>query len=210
LWGSSATGGALDWTRAVLGVTGMNYSILLQRSTDWGTYEAFLKPAYPDELDRSLGIVIFQMLWDRGEANGYANHMTDDPLPNTPPHKVLMHIAFGDHQVAPDAANIEARTIGARIHTPAIADGRLPGFVEPYWGIEAIPSYPYDGSAMVVWDSGSPPQPTVNLPPSEGHDPHGDPRADPDARTQKSEFLRTDGAVVDVCNGQPCTATPAS
>jgi hypothetical protein len=210
IMGGIATAVAIDWTRAVLGVTGMNYSILLQRSTDWGTYEAFLKPAYPDELDRSLGIVIFQMLWDRGEANGYANHMTDDPLPNTPPHKVLMHIAFGDHQVAPDAANIEARTIGARIHTPAIADGRLPGFVEPYWGIEAIPSYPYDGSAMVVWDSGSPPQPTVNLPPTEGHDPHEDPRADPDARTQKSEFLRTDGAVVDVCNGQPCTATPAS
>ena len=22
-----------------------------------------------------------QMLWDRAEANGYAQHMTDDPLP---------------------------------------------------------------------------------------------------------------------------------
>ncbi len=212
IMGGIATAVAIDWTRAVLGVTGMNYSILLQRSSDWPTYETILKGAYPDELERSLGIVVFQMLWDRGEANGYANHLTDDPLPDTPPHKVLMHIAFGDHQVSQDVANIEARTIGARIHTPAIAPGRLPGFVEPYWGIEPIPSDPYDGSAIVVWDSGSPAPPTVNLAPSptEGRDPHGDPRADPEARRQKSEFLRTNGAVVDVCDGQPCTAAPAN
>jgi len=208
IMGGIATAVSIDWTRAVLGVTGMNYSILLQRSVDWHTYRAILEPAYPDELDRSLGIVVFQMLWDRGEANGYANHITDDPLPKTPSHKVLMHVAFGDHQVSQDAANIEARTIGARIHTPAIAAGRLPDFVEPYWGIEPIPSYPYDGSAMVVWDSDSPAPPTVNLAPSEGRDPHEDPRADPAARTQKSEFLRTNGAVVDVCNGQPCRAAP--
>jgi hypothetical protein len=30
------------------------------------------------------------------------------------------------------------------------------------------------------------------------------PRNSPLARTQKSEFLRTDGAVVDVCGGAPC------
>jgi hypothetical protein len=48
----------------------------------------------------------------------------------------------------------------------------------------------------------------TNLPPREGEDPHGDPRADPDARRQKSEFLQPDGAVVDVCDGAPCRADP--
>src|SRR2546428_4027844 len=37
--------------------------------------------------------------------------------------------------------------------------------------------------------------------PSTGPDPHGDPRSSPDARTQKSEFLKVGGAVVDVCSG---------
>jgi hypothetical protein len=49
--------------------------------------------------------------------------------------------------------------------------------------------------------------PLTNTPPGDpehGRDPHGDPRADADARMQKSEFLGLDGAVVDVCAGAPC------
>ena len=48
-------------------------------------------PHYPDELSRPLALTLIQMLWDRGEANGYAHRMTTNPLPNTPPHKVLMN-----------------------------------------------------------------------------------------------------------------------
>ena len=196
---------ATDFTRAVLGVPAMNYSILLQRSIDWDLYEAIYNPSYTTEIERGLGLLLIQMLWDRGEANGYAQHMTDDPLPGTPPHQVLLHVAFGDHQVAPAAAEIEARTIGAQIHWPAVVDGRLPD-VEPYWGIERIESYPHDGSAIIIWDSGAPVPPLDNLPPRAGEDPHSDPRSDVQARVQKSEFLRSDGAVVDVCNGLPCMA----
>jgi hypothetical protein len=199
---------ATDFTRAVFGVPGMNYSILLQRSVDWDTYRQVYDPSYPDEIERGLGLLLIQMLWDRGEADGYAQHITSDPLPGTPVHTVLMHVAFGDHQVSPDAALIEARTIGAHIHTPTVAPGRLP-YAEPYWNIPAIDSYPSGGSAIVVWDSGAPAPPLVNLAPSEGHDPHEDPRNDPKAREQKSEFLKPDGAVVDVCAGQPCTASPS-
>jgi hypothetical protein len=120
-----------------------------------------------------------------------------------------MHVAFGDHQVSQDAADIQARTIGARVHVPPYADGRRPGFVEPSWGIAPIESYPYDGSAIVVFDSGAAAPPITNLAPREGEDPHGDPRNDPDARVQKSAFLRSDGAVVDVCGGAACTADPS-
>jgi hypothetical protein len=209
IMGGIATAVSIDWTRAVLGVPAMNYSILLQRSVDWDTYRQIYDPAYPDEIERGIGLLLIQMLWDRGEANGYAQHLTDDPLPGTPAHTVLMHIAFGDHQVSPDAANIQARTIGARIHDPAVVPGRLP-YVEPYYyGIEPIPSYPYGGSAIVIWDSGAPVPPLFNEPPRVGEDPHGDPRNDPDARVQKAEFLKTGGAVVDVCSGAPCTADPS-
>ena len=72
------------------------------RSTDWGTgqqpseldlpeYSWFMYEAYPNELERQLIFSLIQTLWDRAEANGYAQHMTDDPLPNTPPHEVMLH-----------------------------------------------------------------------------------------------------------------------
>lgn len=208
IMGGAATAVSTDWTRAVLGVTGMNYSTLLQRSTDWNTYRAVYDPAYPDEIERGIGLSLIQMLWDRAETDGYAEHLTDDPLPGTPAHKVLMHVAVGDFQVSTYAAEVEARTIGARIHWPATKPGRLPDR-EPHWGIPHIGSYPYDGSAIVFWDSGTPAPPTVNLPPHEGHDPHGDPRNDPEARRQKSAFLAPGGAVIDVCGGEPCTAAPS-
>ncbi|MBM4265903.1 MAG: hypothetical protein FJ144_04715 [Deltaproteobacteria bacterium] len=208
IMGGAATAVAIDWTRAVLGVPGMNYSILLDRSVDFDPFNEVYVTTYLGRIERILGIQMVQMLWDRGEASGYAHHLTDDPLPGTPAHTVLMHVAFGDHQVASATAEIEARTIGARIHAPAVTPGRLPD-VEPYWDIPAIPSYPWNGSALVIWDSGAPVPPLENVAPRAGEDPHGDPRSDPDARVQKSEFLRPDGAVVDVCGGEPCPADPS-
>jgi hypothetical protein len=79
--------------------------------------------------------------------------------------------------------------------------------VNLFYGIPAIQSYPFDGSAIVIWDDGPglvPPPPLTNLPPTVGRDPHGDVRATVSARTQKSEFLDANGAVVDVCGGLPC------
>ncbi|MFQ5667554.1 MAG: hypothetical protein ACE5I7_14175, partial [Candidatus Binatia bacterium] len=194
-----------DITRGVLGVPGMNFSLLLRRSVDFAPFSAILEPQYPDELTRPLLLALIQMLWDRSEPNGYAHHMTTDPLPKTPEHKVLLHLAFGDHQVANVATEIEARTIGASIHQPAIAAGRNPD-VTPYFGIPAIPTDPFDGSALIVWDSGADPAPTTNLPPSTGADPHEDPRNSPLGRQQKSDFLQVGGAVVDACAGAPCVA----
>jgi hypothetical protein len=205
--GGAVTAVAQDWTRAVIGVPAMNYSTLLQRSTDWDAYKAILDPAYPDPTDHLLAIGIVQMLWDRGEANGYAQHLTRDPYPDTPTHDVLIHEAFGDHQVANIATEVEARSLGARAHRPALAKGRSPARHE-LWGIEEIEGYPYDGSAIVVWDSGAPAPPPGNIAPREGEDSHGDPRASKDARQQKSEFLKRNGRVVDVCGSRACTALP--
>jgi hypothetical protein len=193
-----------DTTAGVLGVAGMNYSLLLDRSVDFDPFRQLMLASYPDPVDRVLGLQLIQMLWDRGETNGYAAHMASDPLPNTPGKRVLIHIAVGDHQVANVAAEIEARTAGIPVHRPAYADGRSLD-VEQAWGLPAI-VYPSTGSGLVVWDSGSPLAPTVNLPPRDGHDPHEDPRHAPAAQHQKDEFLKADGTLIDVCSGSPCTA----
>ena len=208
IMGGAVTAVAQDWKRAVLGVPAMNYSTLLQRSTDWDAYEAILDPAYPDQTEHALIIGITQILWDRGEASGYAQHLTRDPYPDTPAHQVLIHEAFGDHQVANIATEVEARSLGARAHRPPLAGDRSRSR-HPLWGIEGIEAFPYDGSAIVVWDSGAPAPPDGNVAPREGEDPHGDPRASMQARQQKSEFLKRQGRVIDVCGGQPCKAPPA-
>lgn len=205
IFGGTVMSVAQDITRGVLGVPGMNYSLLLTRSTDFAAYSAILYPAYPNQLQRPLVLALIQMLWDRSDPNGYAHHMTTDPLPNTPAHTVLLHVAFGDHQVANVSTEIEARTIGAPIHQPAIAPLRHSD-VNPYFGIPAIPSYPFNGSALVIWDSGAATPPITNTAPGVGADPHSDPRSSATARQQKSDFLQVGGSVTDVCAGAPCVA----
>jgi hypothetical protein len=220
-------GGALtaispDLTRASLGVGGMNYSVLLNRSKDFDQYGAVLNPAYPDELERPLVLSLIQMLWDRGESNGYAHRLTDDPLPNTPPHEVLMNIGLGDQQVTNFQAEVMARTVGAQVHDPVLQPGRWPGY-EVAWGIPPIGSYPYKGSALVYWDSGPPrandlnvapttgpqlgtnPPPIANLPNRVGQDPHELPRRTVEEQRMVSDFLMPNAQshILDECGG-PC------
>ncbi|HEX6945622.1 MAG TPA: hypothetical protein VF196_05470, partial [Casimicrobiaceae bacterium] len=205
IMGGALTAVAPDYTRGVLGVPGMNYSVLLNRSKDWTTYAAVFNPAYPNEIDRPLMLDLLQLMWDRGEADGYAQHMTTHPYADTPAHAVLLHPAVGDFQVSSFQAEVEARTIGARAHDPAVDAGRLPA--THLWGIPPIKSYPYSGSAIVYWDNGpgnNAPAPLTNIAPSQGEDPHEYPRATKAARDQKSAFLMPDGKVIDVCAGAPC------
>jgi hypothetical protein len=203
--GGAVTAFAQDWTRAVLGVPGMNYSTLLHRSVDFAPFNDILAAVYVPRTDQLLTLALAQMLWDRAETSGHARHITQDTYPGTPEHKILLHVAYGDHQVAPVSAEVEARTLGASIHLPARATAG-PVEVEPYFGIPAIDSYPFDGSAIIIWDSGTATPPLGNVPPSVGQDPHETPRRDAKAKQQKSDFLWTDGAVTDVCGGLACTA----
>ena len=212
-----------DFDRAVHGVPGMNYSTLLRRSVDFDTYAngnfegvnsgLGLYQSYPNELERPLVLSMMQLLWDRGEANGYAHHMTADPLPGTPPHQILLHPAFGDHQVANVAADVEARTIGARAYRPALFAGRSPD-VTPLYGVPTAPRG-WTGSGIVYWDTGplrdggakgTPAPPTGNVPPRAGNDPHSAPRKDPKSWRQKSDFLKVGGTLTNPCGLAPCFA----
>jgi hypothetical protein len=203
IMGPVSTAVSTDWNRGVFGVPGVNYSTLLNRSVDFDTFQQILDPAFPDALDQAIVLLTIQMLWDRGEGNGYVNHFRD-PLPGLDRRHALIQGALGDFQVANVAMDVMARSMGASV---GAADVRS-NDVTPFWGIDRIGSYPFDGSAVFLFDSGTPLPPTTNTPPREGVDPHEDVRRAPAAYDQIAAFLQPDGTVIDTCDGGPCIIAP--
>jgi hypothetical protein len=214
IMGGALTAIAPDLRRAKLGVPAMNYSTLLNRSVDWeGAYSEVAYAAYPSKIDQQLAFALLQMLWDRAEANGYAHHMTSDPLAGTPAHEVMLQVAYSDHQVANIAAEVEGRTIGARMAWPALGPDSPHWSVDPLFRFEpaAYGAASAGQSVLVYWysaDRGNTVPPDGNVPPTAGGDPHGDPRKDNRGSDQVAHWLRT-GELLDVCGG-PCVSTDAT
>ncbi len=218
--GGALTSVAPDFDRSALIVPGLRFSLLLTRSTQFTSFGHILYGKYTDPVDQSLVNSLIQVLWDRGEANGYVYHMVRDALPNTPVKTVLLHEAFGDHQVSNVATETEARIIGARLRTPALDPGRSRDR-RPFYGIKPIPSYPWKGNALTVFDigplrppgctgaacKGTPPAPITNTAPELGVDPHGVTAFELPAVFEFMDFLKVGGAFVDRCpKGKPCYA----
>jgi len=217
--GGMFTAVSVDSDHSALGVNGMTYSTLLDRSKDFTEYNAAAyAPNYTVSLDRSIGLALAQDLWDRGEPSGYINHMTTDPLPNTPAHTVLMQVGVGDFQVANITADTEARTIGAKMITKMPSASRL-GTTNPGWNIPFVNagSGGWTGSALVYFDSGpvrsggtlgnnSPVFANAIPAASDGHDPHEHPRRSAQGREMKSGFLRVGGTIKNTCGDIQCLA----
>lgn len=251
--GGPVTAISPDIQAATLGVPGMAYSTLLQRSVDFAPYAPAFYESYPASLDQQFILSLIQMLWDRGENNGYAWSLAPGrELPGTRTNKrVLLIPAFADHQVYMNTAEIMARTIEAPLQCPAVVGGpsaqrgravlkqahpavraeqeqfptvsfgRRHPDDHPYFGLPCIKKYPHAGNALTVWDSGpmtnadgsanpngSAPPPLDNRPMTTGYgaDPHGHPRNEEKNMDMKAAFLRKQGALIDVCNGLPCTS----
>lgn len=221
IMGGALTAISPDFIQSALVVGAMNYSTLLTRSSNWPTYGRFLGSAYRNELSHPLLLSLIQILWDRGEPNGYAHVMTDNPPPNTPEHNIILHVALGDHQVTNFASDVQARTVGLK--TPAGIDPvRWPNY-EAMWNIPRIApnEYPYRGSSIVYWDGGpyrlnpnnlaqdigTGVPPYANVPPDgRWEDPHGAPRGASGPVTMIDTFFQPNGYIENICGGNPCRA----
>jgi len=180
IFGASYMALSTDVTRGILAVPGQPYNLLLNRSVDFDPYLTVMRGSFPDPIDLQIALGLTQMFWDRAEPTGYA-HRIETPLPNTPAHRVLLQAALGDHQVTTLGAHVMARAIGAKSITPA---------VRPIFGVAEVAT-PYEGSGIVEYDFGLPPEPVTNVPMREGEDPHGKVKNVPASALQVDRFLRT-------------------
>lgn len=234
IMGGAITAVAVDWTKAVLGVGGMNYSTLLNRSKDFDQYAVVLRQAYPNPLDQQIIFGLLQMLWDRGETSGYVQHMTTRAYDRTPAKSVLMHVAFGDHQVATITAENIARALNIPVYRPIMSDERLAeiaeaGWTNPFFNLRNTGQFPIaDGSALVYWDSGTLAPELGNITPiasdtyneqcvAQGDedsrkcaDPHEDPRRQEQVFAQKKAFFQSEGVIINPCGDEPCVAQQRS
>lgn len=206
--GGAASAISTEWRRALLGVPGMNYSLLLPRSSDWPQFQVIFDQAYTKPEDQIAALALVQLLWDRGENGGYAQHLTSNPYQGIESKDVLLVEAFGDHQVANVATELLARTINAQVHSPSLINGRSSS-KRPFWGIDPIESYPFSGSALVIWDYGTPAPPIGAAAPTQpefGLDPHGAGSDEALVLVQALGYLLS-GQLLNVCGDGPCIGT---
>jgi len=201
--GTVVMGTSLDVERGVLGVPGSGYPLLLHRSVVFtGGFSAALSGAYPAPDAVSRFLALLGTGWDRFDPLTFAPHIHGDPLPGTPDHEALLHVAKEDAQVQNEPSFILGRAASAVLMTPA---------VRPVWGLPEQPYPASPGTAVVEVDFGIPDDPTPRDPPParpdlpDDGDTHGWLRRFVPAQDQMVHFLAT-GELIDVCDGAPCVS----
>lgn len=192
IFGASYMALTTDVTRGMLGVPGQPYNLLLNRSSQFTMFWDIMQAAFPDPLDDQMVLALFQLQWDRAEPSGYSPYIRTDNLPGTPAHEVLLPVAIGDHQVTTLGAHIMARAIGGVVNISPTN--------RTIFDIAEAPG-PHAGSAMIEYEFGVE-EPTTNIPPTDGEDPHGKVRKLPSAEQSLDKFLR-EGTIESFCDG-PC------
>ena len=192
IFGTTYMAVTTDVTRGLLGEPGAPYSMLLTRSADFGPFFFLLGTVYQDAQDLQVALGLTQMLWDRTEPDGYLPYISENMLPGTPRHDVLLHVAIGDHQVTPLGAHIIARAVKAKTLSPA---NRV------IFGIDEVPSPITSGSGMIEFDFGLPEAPKTDEPPTKGEDPHDLVRELQVSIDQSDRFFR-EGVIAQTCDGK--------
>ncbi len=121
IMGGAVSALSTEWTRAILGVPGMDYGgLLLNRSVDWNEFKAIFAVSYTDP-GRPAGRAPARAaaLGPRRERGLRASTSPSHPYTGIPAKQIFIIENYGDHQVANVAAEMLARTIGARNHQPA-------------------------------------------------------------------------------------------
>lgn len=199
-----------DVERLALDVPAINFSCLLQRSTQFSTFDIAIQTVgVTDPMQFAMLINLVHELWVGAEPAGFARHITSDPLPGSGSAKRILYTpAWLDKQVSNQCTEAAVRTL----QLPNLEGSLVAGLQDI-----ADVTGPVD-SAHVMYSNGSfdlfnplhqpliPP--LANIIPSNVCDPHSGPPSTPAAIRQVVNFLQPGGQVENFCNG-PCDAAEA-
>lgn len=179
--------------RAVLGVGGGPFTLMMFRARPFIEFLAFIQMYIPDPLDQQKFTTLAQTTFDRIDPATYAPRVLGDTYPDGPAaRKVLIQAGIGDTQVPNLATHFHARALGVRHLQPA---------PRPIAGLEPADA-PHQGSALVEFDFGIDPLPGIEArPPDEGNEVHNTVRELDAACSQIDLFLRPDGRIEHTCEG---------
>jgi hypothetical protein len=184
-----ATGAPVD--AAVLHVGGSMWSTMLERSSNWPTFETILTVKYPNPAERQLLYAVSQLYWDPADPIAYADDLRATSF--------LLQESIGDEQVPNMTTRALARSAGLDVLAPVLD---LP------WGLsEVVGPLGPGSSALVQFD------PQLAIPPDTNRPAlvsgaHGAPRHWAGARRQVLDHLESgvEGQVVHHCGALPCSA----
>lgn len=185
-----------DIDRAVLGVGGASFSLMMSRARPFLAFLAVVAMGMPDPLDQLKFTLLTQTGFDRVDPITWAPRVISDPLPGAPAsRRVLQHMGMGDTAVPNIASELHARAMGVPLLTPASA--------RPVPGLSPVTS-PAPGSAFVAFDLGVRPLPTATSAiPTEDSPVHEGQRRLGASMRQIGRFLNPDAGVESTCEG-PC------
>lgn len=176
-----------------MGETGTCYALILTRSVDFSEYHSVLKLQVWNQRDLRIGLSLMQQVWDPAESAGWLRVMNKDPYLDSPAKQVLLQAAFGDAQVTPISAHVQARAYGSVGVAPTLRD--IDGV-----RVERAP-LPSGTSVIVEWKYGGvPTAPLTNTPPLKRTDTHECVPRTPKAQEQLHDFFET-GIINNYCDG---------
>ena len=179
-----------DVNRYALGVAGIDFPVMMPRTTMWPELQAFFRIGYPTRLDRDLLLVMSAQLWDLAESSAFAPHVLSSPLPGSQPAQLLFQMGLYDADTTNVASEMAGRTLGLSQLSPND---------HAVWGLPQVTAP--QQSAFVVYDLGAARPPDTTLPAPVENGVHEGVRRDPRAQSQIVDFLKSNGSVVDTCNG---------
>jgi hypothetical protein len=177
-----------DLTHGALSVPGGQWTLLMQRSTNWELFRVPIAGAYREPLEQQIVIAIAQTQFDFTDPVNLA-HTWAQPLPGTPAKKVLLQMSVGDPSVSNLATAVVARTAGLSVVGPSdVSVYGLPGVQGPA------------PAGLTIWNTKPEPLPPVTnaLPKQNGA--HSGIQRLPKLWAQLDHFF-TSGEVIHTCDG---------
>jgi hypothetical protein len=195
----SGSTGLID--RAVLGVAGTPFALIMSRSLDFRSYDAIMLLNFYNNRHVRIFLALAQMGWDSVEASGALAVPVREPYP-----RMLLQAGLGDVIVTTIAAEALARGLNAS--TLPNSPRMVYGVSQALTGTSASDDGPYVTLTELKYDKEFAGLPVDDIY-ANANDIHDCMRLDPALIRQIEEFVNT-GRVLDVCADDSCHRNKSS